>query len=145
MANTTLVYSPTRDVHTTSIPFISPMKPSTKYPGRKTSSYENQVPKVSGMENYRQTLEIEGISSNAAKLISTFRKPGSIAGYESSWNKWVSWCCQQQVDPVCAPLDEILNYLSVWKRPTISNYKFTPLCYFSVPRLCRWKACWETS
>ena len=33
---------------------------------------------------------------------------------------------------------------TVWKRPTISTYKFTPLCYFSLPRLCRWKACWET-
>ena len=23
-----------------------------------------------------------------------------------------SWCCQQQIDPVCAPLSEILSYLS---------------------------------
>ena len=30
-----------------------------------------------------------------------------------------------------------------WKRSTISNYKFTSLCYFTVPRLCRWKACWK--
>ena len=40
------------------------------------------------------------------------RRPGSIAGYELAWNKWVSWCCQQQIDPVCAPLSGILNYLS---------------------------------
>ena len=37
--------------------------------------------------------KIEGISSSATKLISISRKPGSIAGYESAWNKWVSWCC----------------------------------------------------
>ena len=59
-------------------------------PGRKTSSCENQVPKVSGVENYRRNLEVEGISSNAAKLISMSRRPGSIAGYESAWNKKVS-------------------------------------------------------
>ena len=40
------------------------------------------------------------------------RRPGSIAGYESAWNKWVSWCCRQQIDPVCALLSGILNYLS---------------------------------
>ena len=55
---------------------------------------------------------MEGISSSAAKLISMSRRPGSIAGYESAWNKWVSWCCRQQIDPVCAPLSGILNYLS---------------------------------
>ena len=64
------------------------------------------------------------------------RRPGSIAGYESAWNKKVSWCCQQQIDPVCSPL---------WKRPTISNYKITPLFYFIVPQICRWKASWGTS
>ena len=56
--------------------------------------------------------KIEGISSSATKLISISRKPSSIAGYESAWNKWVSWCCWQQIDLVCAPLRGILNYLS---------------------------------
>ena len=27
-------------------------------------------------------------------------------------NKWVSWCCQQQIDRFCAPWSERLNYLS---------------------------------
>ena len=56
MADTTLVYSPTKNVHTTTITFTSPRKPITKSPGRKTSSCENQVPKVSGVKNYRKTL-----------------------------------------------------------------------------------------
>ena len=81
MADTTLVYSPTKNVHTASIVFISPPKPITKSPRRKTSSCENQVPKVSGVENYRKNMEIEGISSSVAKLISMSRRPTSIAGY----------------------------------------------------------------
>ena len=89
MADTTLVYFPVKNDHAMSIAFTSPPKPITKSPGRKTSSCENQVPKVSRVENYRETLEIEGISSSAAKLISVFRRPGSIAGYESALNKWV--------------------------------------------------------
>ena len=73
---------------------------------------------------------------NAAKLVSISRRPDSIAVYESVWNKKVTWCRLQQIDPVCAPL---------WKRPTISNYKITPLFYFIVPQICRWKASWGTS
>ena len=61
-----------------------------KSPGRKTSSSENRVPNVSGVENYRKTLEMEGISSNAAKLISVSTILGSITGYELARNKWVS-------------------------------------------------------
>ena len=38
MADTTLVYSPTRNVYTMSIAFTSPTKPIAKSPGRKTSS-----------------------------------------------------------------------------------------------------------
>ena len=53
----------------------------------KTSSCENQVSEVSWVLNYMKTLEMEGISSNAAKLISMSRRPGSIAGYESDRNK----------------------------------------------------------
>ena len=95
MTNTTLVYSPTKKVHTMYIAFTNHNKPITKSPGRKTSSCEHYVPKVCGLENYKKTLEIEGISSNAAKVISMCRKPDSIAGYESAWNKWASWCCRQ--------------------------------------------------
>ena len=68
MRDTTLVYSPTKNVHTTSIAFTSPTKPITKSPGRKTSSSENQVPKVTGVENYMRTLEMEGISCNQPNL-----------------------------------------------------------------------------
>ena len=91
MVDSTLLHSPIKNVHTTSIAFTSPPKPITKSPGRKVSSCEKQVPKVSGVQNYRRSFEIEGISSSAAKLISISRRPGSIAGYELAWNKWISW------------------------------------------------------
>ena len=63
MADTTLVYFHTKNVYTTSIAFASPPKPITKSLGRKTCSCENEVPKVSSVENYRKTLEIEGIQT----------------------------------------------------------------------------------
>ena len=74
-------------VHTTSIAFTSPPKPITKSFGRKTSSCENQLAKASGVENYRKTLEIEGISSIATKLIFMSRRPGPVEAYKSAWKK----------------------------------------------------------
>ena len=76
MTDTTLVYPPTKNVHTMSNAFTSPTKPSAKSPGRKASSCENQVIKVSGVENYWKNVEMERISSNEAKIISMSRKPG---------------------------------------------------------------------
>ena len=57
LADTTLVYSPTKNVHKKPIAFTRPTKPFTKSPKKKTSSGENQVPKVDDVENYRKTLE----------------------------------------------------------------------------------------
>ena len=72
IADTTLVYSPTKNVHTMSIAFTNPPKPITKSPGRKISSCENEFPKVSCVENYRKNLEIERISSSAVHCIKAF-------------------------------------------------------------------------
>ena len=55
---------------------------------------------------------MEGISSNAAKLISQSGRPGSIASYKPAMNKWTSWCVREKIDPFYAPLSKIANYLS---------------------------------
>ena len=82
MTLTTLVYYPIKNVHArlTALPvfpnlLLNPL--GEEYPSVKTRSL-----KVSGVENYRKTLEIEGISSSATKLVSMPRRPGAIAGYE---------------------------------------------------------------
>ena len=82
MTLTTLVYYPIKNVHarSTALPvfpnlLLNPL--GEEYPSVKTRSL-----KVSGVENYRKTLEIEGISSSATKLVSMPRRPGAIAGYE---------------------------------------------------------------
>ena len=96
--------------------------------GEKTSSCVNQVSKVSGVKNYRKTLKMEGISSNAAKLISQSRKPGSISGYELAWNKWSSWFYRQKIDPVCASLSEILIYLSTLHEKNLQYWTTNSQC-----------------
>ena len=54
---------------------------------------------------------MEGISNNTVKLISQSRRPGSIASYKSTWNQWTSLCVREKIDPFCAPLSKIFNYL----------------------------------
>ena len=70
MAETILLYSPTKNGHTTSIAFTSPAPPNLllnplgeKHPLVKTRSLS-----VAGVENYRKSFEIEGISSSAVNL-----------------------------------------------------------------------------
>ena len=92
--------------------FSSPTKAIIKSSLRKISSCENQTPKVSGLENWKKNLRNGRNFKQCSQTYPLSRGPGSIAGYKSAWNKWVIWCCQQQIDRVCAPLSEILNYLS---------------------------------
>ena len=70
MVETILLYSPTKNGHTTSIAFTSPAPPNLllnplgeKHPLVKTRSLS-----VAGVENYRKSFEIEGISSSAVNL-----------------------------------------------------------------------------
>ena len=68
---------------------------------------------------------MEGISGNKVKLIAIFGRPSSIAVYKSTWEKWVSWCCWQQIHPACAPLSEILDYLSTQFEKYLQHWTIT--------------------
>ena len=67
---------------------------------------------ISGAKCFWQSLQMEGISSNAAKLISYSRRNSSTTNYESAWGQWTSWCNDRQVNPFQAPENYIINFLS---------------------------------
>ena len=112
MANTTLVSS--SDGYVNAMPTaVDTIARSTVRSSRKQTVFSSkQETNVSRLEVYRKCLEMEWISSNAAKLISQSRIPVSIASYKSAWNKWTTWCVRDKTDPFCAPLSKIVNYLS---------------------------------
>ena len=64
------------------------------------------------MEGFQQSLQMEGISSNATKLISHSRRKSSTTNYESAWGQWTSWCNERQVNPFQAPMNYIISFLS---------------------------------
>ena len=113
MANTTLVSSSVRDVNAM-LTAVDTISRSTVRSSRKQTLFSSkQETNVSGLEGYRKSLEMEGISSNAATLISQSSRPGSITSCKSAWHKWTSWYVRKKIDPFCAPLSKIVNYLSI--------------------------------
>ena len=68
--------------------------------------------KTSGMVNFKQQMEADGISEKAEKLITNARRQGTQARYESAWNKWVSWCTQRQIDPFWCSVKFVANFLA---------------------------------
>ena len=72
----------------------------------KTRSLRLAVWKITGKP--WRSKEFQAVQPN----LSPCPRPSSTAGYKSARNKWVSWCCRQQIDPVYAPLGGILSYLS---------------------------------
>ena len=64
--------------------------------------------KTSGMVNFKQHMEVEGISEKAAKLIKNARRAGTQACYESAWNKWDSWW----IDPFWCFVKFVTNFLA---------------------------------
>ena len=55
-------------------------------------------------------MEPEGISEKAIKLITNSKRAGTQARYESTWNKWVSWCTQRQIDPFRCSVKFVTNF-----------------------------------
>ena len=79
MGNTTLVSSSVEDVNAMPIA-VDTIAPSTVRSSKKQTIFNSkQETNVSGLKGYRKSLEIEEISSNAAKLISQSRRSGPIA------------------------------------------------------------------
>ena len=68
--------------------------------------------KTSGMFNFKQSMEAEGIFGKAAKLIAYARRAGTQAHYESAWNKWGSWCTHRQIDPFRCSVKFVTNSLA---------------------------------
>ena len=60
----------------------------------------------------RKRLTEEGISERASDLIVSSRKEDTLSTYSSAWNKWVSWCVEQNVDTFRCNVNWILNFIT---------------------------------
>ena len=62
------------------------------------------------MACFKQSLQSEGISPDASRLILAAWRPSTSAVYNSTWQKWHCWCVQ--VDPLCPTLANITSFLA---------------------------------
>ena len=84
-----------------------------KRPIRSNTSCSNkQISSVRSLDDFREHLAAEGISKQAANLVSNCSRTGTTSSYESACHNWSGWCNQQKVDPFQCSLSHVLNYLA---------------------------------
>ena len=67
----------------------------------------------------------EGISESASDLIVLSRREGTLSSYSLAWNKWFSWCVEQNVDPVRCNVNWISDFLAFMFE---SGYEYRTIC-----------------
>ena len=66
---------------------------------------------TSHMASIRNSLQVQGVSEQAIKIISASWRRGTEKSYSSAWRKWSSWCHERNCDPLSAPLNQVLDFL----------------------------------
>ena len=59
-----------------------------------------------------QQFEANNISQEAKTLLLRAWRKSTAACFDSAWKQWVSWCLSKQINPVSAPLNAIIEYLT---------------------------------
>ena len=108
MANSALICTNSENICRAIISSASFKKFANKSRGEKLPSSRNKVTEISGVVDFWKSLRIEGISSNAAKLISNSKRKNSTFNYELAWGEWT----EKQVNPFQASVNYIINFLS---------------------------------
>ena len=64
-----------------------------------------------GLESFWESLQERGLSAGVAELISIAWRPGTQSAYASSWQQWSGWCIEQEIDPLQAPVADVVEFL----------------------------------
>ena len=60
----------------------------------------------------RRKFQSVSISQPAQGLLLAAWRSRTEKAYSSAWRKWTSWCSEQQINPLSAPLEAIVNFLA---------------------------------
>ena len=63
------------------------------------------------LAHLRRSLHHEGLSEGVIELIRKSWRTSTESDYSSAWHQWDSWCLRRGVDPLSAPLSDILEFL----------------------------------
>ena len=89
------------------------------------SSYPKLNNAISSVACLRKRLAEEGISERASDFIVSSKKEDTLSTYSSAWIKWVSWCVEQNIDPVRCNVNWILDFHAFFFEP---GYEYRTIC-----------------
>ena len=69
------------------------------------------LPSISRVVCLNRSYSETGISAQARTLLMAVWWKNTSNAYSAAWQKWTSWCNQQLVNPISAPLSVILDFL----------------------------------
>ena len=67
---------------------------------------------TSRVGNIRKRCQRSHLSGTAADLVLSSWREKSSKSCESSFQKWASWCNEQDRDPICGPISDVANFLA---------------------------------
>ena len=69
-------------------------------------------PPAGRLATIRQSYTEAGISGQTQNLLVAAWRKGTSAAYTSAWVRWDSWCRERKINPVHAPIESILEFLT---------------------------------
>ena len=89
----------------------SPPRHTSGTARRESSHGSGGPPPSSRLANLRQSYSAEGLSEGVISLISRSWRPSTESAYSCAWRQWDRWCTGRHIDPLSAPLKDILEFL----------------------------------
>ena len=78
----------------------------------RNPSRESSFPELARVEAVQRSLRSLGVSDEAAKILQLSHRHSTRNVYDSHWRKWISWCADNQVDPLNPSSTHLLNFLA---------------------------------
>lgn len=93
-------------------PMLLPSFSSLRATEMRGQSAPSCPPSTSWMACLRSCYQGSAVSQPAQRLLLAAWRPRTEKTYSSAWRKWIGLCGEQQVNPLSATLETILNFLA---------------------------------
>ena len=130
MEITNLVSTPPRNV--SGITSSSPQQQQTSHePRRDVTPHGSTRPSsTSRLDSIRNSFQNRGLSERAITLLCASWRSNTESSYSSCWRVWEKWCIQKGVNPLCATILNVLEFLTSQfdqgkKYRTLNSYRST--------------------
>ena len=130
MEITNMVSSTSRHVSGTSNPTPERQQLINGSTWESSSNDPTRSSAVSRPDCIRNSLQSRGLSDKAISLLCASWRSNTESSYSSSWRIWEKWCSSEGVNPLCATIENVLEFLTDQfhqgkKYSTLNTYRST--------------------